>query len=189
MQGTVRIDLGRAALVLLIVVAIAGGGYGAKVYTEGLPPFGPSDDAWSGVFLTNGQAYFGHLYSGPGDYAILRDVYYVLAQQLQSQDPKAAPATQLSLQRLGGEVHGPRGEMRISKQQILFVEELRPDSPLVQAIFQLKAAPPVPAQPAPAQPTPAASASPSPSPVPPTPSVTPAPSASPTRSPAPSPTR
>jgi len=157
MNDAVTVDPRRALLVLVLAVAVIGGGYGAKAYADGLPPFAPGSDQWTGVFLTNGQAYFGHFYSGPGEYAILRDVYYVLTQQLQSQDLKAAPAPQLSLQRLGGEIHGPQGEMRISKQQILFVEELRPDSPLVQAIFQLKAAPPVPAQPAPAP-------SPSPSP-------------------------
>ena len=93
---------------------------------------------WTGVFLTNSQAYFGHFYSAPGEYARLREVYYVLATQLQSQDPNVAAQTQLSLQKLGGEVHGPRPDMRIAKTQILFVEELRADSPLVTAITQLK---------------------------------------------------
>jgi hypothetical protein len=90
------------------------------------------------VFLTNGQAYFGHFYSGPGDYARLREVYYVLQTQLQSQDPRQPSTTQLSLQKLGGEIHGPQQEMRIAKGQILFLEDLRPDSPVVLSIRQLK---------------------------------------------------
>lgn len=159
------LTLGAVALVLAL-------GYGSWAYTEGRPPFGPSDDKWSGVFLTNGQAYFGHFYNGPGDYAILRDVYYVLATQLQSQDPNAQSQTQLSLQKLGNEIHGPQPEMRISKAQILFVEELRADSPLVRAIFQQKNAPPGPAPTgatsaptqAPATPSPSPARSPSPSP-------------------------
>ena len=161
--------------------------YGTVAHSEGYLPFGQRDDQWSGVFLTNGQAYFGHFYSGPGDYARLREVYYVLATQLQSQDPNIAPQTQLSLQRLGGEIHGPTQEMKISKQQILFTEELRADSPVVTSIAQLKSGvtpqqqPQVtrpPATPGPATPGPATA-----TPGPATPAATPA------RTPSPSPTR
>src|SRR5712692_47649 len=93
----------RRILVAIVVAAVIIVGY--RGWTEGWPPIGPSDDQWTGVFLTNGQAYFGHLYSGPGEYARLREVYYVLATQLQSQDPKVPSSTQLSLQKLGGEIH------------------------------------------------------------------------------------
>jgi hypothetical protein len=121
-------------LAVLLVVLV----FGVRSYSEGAWPFGPSDDQWTGVFLTNGQAYFGHFYSGPGDYARLREVYYVLQTQLQSQDPRQPSTTQLSLQKLGGEIHGPQQEMRIAKGQILFLEDLRPDSPVVLSIRQLK---------------------------------------------------
>ena len=134
---TRALALGAATVVLVAALA-----YGTFAYADGRPPFGPGEDAWSGVFLTNGQAYFGHFYSAPGEYAILRDVYYVLAQQLQSQDPSQPAQTRLSLQRLGSEIHGPKPEMRIAKSQILFVEELRSDSPLVQSIRENKNAPP-----------------------------------------------
>ena len=106
-------------------------------------------------------------------------MYYVLATQLQSQDPQQATQTQLTLQRLGSEIHGPTPEMRISKAQILFTEELRPDSPLVQAIRELKAgggAPPAQVTPAPATPTPIVTATATPTP---TPTATPTPSPSP----------
>lgn len=169
------ITLNARSLVLALILGLAVGslGYGALAYGEGLAPFGPRDDEWSGVFLTNGQAYFGHLYSAPGDYVILRDVHYVLATQLQSQDPAQQAGTQLSLQRLGSEIHGPLSEMRIAKTQILFIERLRPDSPLIQAIVQLRNAPPAgptqqpqrtvaPSAPPPVSPSPARSPSPSP---------------------------
>ncbi len=132
-SGTRRPAIAVAGLLLVAAVA-----YGAVAYQEGYVPFGPTDDKWSGVFLTNGQAYFGHFYSGPGESARLREVYYVLATQLQSQDPSVAAQTQLTLQKLGGEIHGPTQEMKIWKQQILFVEELRPDSAVVATIAQLK---------------------------------------------------
>lgn len=158
-----------AALVAIAVVVLGGATY---AYGEGLPPFGQSDDAWSGVFLTNGQAYFGHFSSTPGDYARLREVYYVLATQLQTQDPAVAAQTQLSLQKLGGEIHGPKPDMRIAKSQILFVVELRADSPLVQSIAQQKAAPPVQLPPPTRAPQTPAATSASPSPRTPSPSPT-----------------
>ena len=162
----------RLVVILLAIVLVIG----FRAWQEGWPPFGPGEDQWTGVFLTNGQAYFGHYYAAPGDDAILRDVYYVLQTQLQSQDPTQPAQRQLSLRRLGGEIHGPQPEMRISKRQILFTEELRPDSPLVGSIKQLKsggaggttptqapAATQAPTQaPATATPRPTATASPSP---------------------------
>jgi hypothetical protein len=174
----VTVNLGSARRVLsgaLVIALAATVLYGALAYSEGYFPFGQRDDQWSGVFLTNGQAYFGHYHSGPGDYAVLREVYYVLATQLQSQDPNVRAQTQLTLQRLGGEIHGPKQEMRIAKAQILFVEDLRPDSPLVASIARLKSgatpAPQAPVQPAPATGAPATTA-----PATPTRALTPSPS-------------
>ncbi|HET8568877.1 MAG TPA: hypothetical protein VFM93_07825 [Candidatus Limnocylindria bacterium] len=167
----ITLNLRSLVLALSIVLAVAIVGYGSYAYAEGLVPFGPRDDEWSGVFLTNGQAYFGHFYGAPGEYVILRDVHYVLATQLQSQDPNQQQGTQLTLQRLGSEIHGPTNEMRIAKTQILFIERLRPDSPLLAAIVQLRSAPPAAGTQAPrtvgptaAPASPARTVSPSPSP-------------------------
>ncbi len=124
----------RRIIALIIVVLLGAGVY---AYADGQPPFGPTADTWHAVFLTNGNAYFGHFYSGPGEYATLREVYYVLVSTpLQSQNPQPTQqaSPQLTLQRLGDEIHGPKQEMKIPKTAILFVEELRPDSKLVEAI-------------------------------------------------------
>lgn len=171
--GGRRIVRALAGVVLIVALAL-----GSWSYSEGYPPFGPTDDKWSGVFLTNGQAYFGHFYSGPGEYARLREVYYVLATQLQSQDPSVAPQTQLTLQKLGGEIHGPTQEMKIWKQQILFTEELRPDSAVVLTIAQLKSGVTPAQQPQVTRP-----------PATPATTVTPATTAPAARTPSPSPTR
>ena len=160
----ITLNLRAVILAVSFVLAVVIVGYGSFAYAEGQPPFGPADDQWTGVFLTNGQAYFGHFYSGPGDYAKLRDVHYVLATQLQSQNPSQQGQTALSLQKLGGEIHGPKTEMKIAKSQILFIEELRADSPVVQSIIQLRTATPAPqpvTTPAPSA-TPVATTSPSP---------------------------
>lgn len=175
------------AAVVALLLAAGVSGYGWYASTEGLAPFEPPKDKWTAVFLSNGQTYFGNLYLGPGDFAQLRDVYYLLQTQVQSQDPQRPAQPQISLQRLGGEIHGPTSDMRISKQQILFYEELRPDSALVAAIVQLKLAPPAPPVPQ-AAPTPAPARSPA-SPSAPAATPTPVRTASPSASAPASPSR
>ena len=153
----------RLIVVLIVATLLVSG---TKAYAEGDWPFCCDQSRWTGVFLTNGQAYFGHFYEAPGDRIKLDEVYYVLATQLQSQDPRNPPQTQLSLQRLGGEIHGPQQTMWIYKTQILFLEDLRSDSPVVRSIAQLKQGgtqPPAPSSsgaPATGAPTPTASPSP-----------------------------
>lgn len=168
------------AIAVFVVTVLFG--YGWYAATEGVAPFGPSD-AYTGVFLTNGQAYFGHYYEAPGEYVQLRDVHYLLSNTTQDArqagQSAAGQTPQISLNRLGGEIHGPKPDMKISKAQILFIEELRPDSGLVAAIVALRNQPPQP----PVTTPPAASPSPSAAPATPSPSASrpPSPSASPAR--------
>ncbi|MEK7217502.1 MAG: hypothetical protein AAB374_01790 [Patescibacteria group bacterium] len=86
-------------------------------------------DAYQAVFLTNDQIYFGRLKNISSDYLILSDVYYVKVNE--------SGAGQLV--KLGaGEPHGPRDGMIINQDQVLFWENLNPDSPVVKAIQQKK---------------------------------------------------
>ena len=86
-------------------------------------------NVYQAVFLTNDQIYFGRLKNISPDYLILSDVYYV----------KVNDGGAGQLVKLGeGEPHGPRGEMIINKDQVLFWENLNFDSPVVKAIQQKK---------------------------------------------------
>ena len=98
--------------------------------------------SYQAVFLTNGQVYFGKLASSQGEYLTLQDIYYLqvvqppLQGQLQPNQP--SPSTpeqpQISLIKLGSELHGPEDEMHISKAQVLFYESLKESGQVVQAI-------------------------------------------------------
>ncbi|MBI4991619.1 MAG: hypothetical protein HZB99_00150 [Candidatus Harrisonbacteria bacterium] len=92
------------------------------------------------VFLTNGQVYFGHLKEANRDYAVLMDIYYLRVSQ-QLQPPSQQPQTRIDLVKLGNEIHAPEDTMYVPKSQIIFWENMRADSPVVQAIDQLKNAP------------------------------------------------
>lgn len=86
-------------------------------------------DTYQAIFLTNDQIYFGQLKNINSDYLILHDVYYAKVNE--------DGAGQLV--KLGdGEPHGPRGEMIINQDQVLFWENLNLDSPVVKAIQQKK---------------------------------------------------
>ena len=104
---------------------------------------------YQAVFLSNGQVYFGQLKGGKKDYAMLVNIYYL--QQVNTpvqqaapvqkdekgniiQQPAPAPQPDIRLVKLGSELHGPEDAMYIAKSQILFYENLKADSRVVQAI-------------------------------------------------------
>jgi hypothetical protein len=102
-------------------------------------------EQFQAVFLDNGQVYFGKLASVNNDYVRLSDIYYLqVEQQIQpdqddpnSQDDDAQP--QISLAKLGNELHGPEDEMFILRDKIVFWENLKGEGQVVQAINNFKA--------------------------------------------------
>lgn len=92
-------------------------------------------DKYQAVFMTNGQVYFGKLDDINSSYADLTDVYYLQVQQaVQPAAKQAEQTSQVSLTKLGSELHGPTDKMHISRDQILFWENLKGDSTVVKAI-------------------------------------------------------
>ncbi len=88
-------------------------------------------NAYQAVFLSNNQIYFGHLSIESSDYLKLREVYYI--QVIEGKNSKNR------LVRLGDtEPHGPNNEMTLYKGNIIFWENLRSDSQVVQGIQTLK---------------------------------------------------
>lgn len=96
-------------------------------------------DQHQAVFLNNGQVYFGHITGTNGDTLILEDIYYLqVDQQLQPEEEGAAEDPQVSLAKLGDEMHGPEDQMFINRDQITFWENLREDGQVSQAISQFE---------------------------------------------------
>ena len=127
-------------LVVLLVVVVAG--FIFFSYQGGEDVTVGNSNTYQAVFLANSQVYFGKLSSMRGDFLKLTDIYYLqVSQRLQPlQDGAEAPAGQdISLVKLGGELHGPTDAMDINKDYVLLVEDLRADSNLVAAIEQYKA--------------------------------------------------
>lgn len=104
----------------------------------------PSD--WHAVFLSNGQVYFGKLTNESKQYATLQDIFYLqLAQSPQPESQKTKEQPQISLVKLGNELHGPVDEMQINRDHILFIEKMKSDAKVVQSIERYKKEGPTPA--------------------------------------------
>ncbi len=89
-------------------------------------------DQYQAVFLSNDQVYFGKITSINDRYLVLEDIFYLnVDQNLQDTDE-----TSVSLTKLGSELHGPEDQMFIYTKDIIFWENLKDDSQVVQAIEQ-----------------------------------------------------
>jgi len=138
-------------LSLIIIIVIAGAGYAVVRRGISLPGHLQKDSGsnvsdYSAIFLTNGQVYFGKIYSGPSDQVDLRDIYYLqVSQQIQPNGSSATPTptdssgNNVVLVKLGNELHGPVDEMHINTSQVLFIESLKSDSKVVDAIAKYQA--------------------------------------------------
>jgi hypothetical protein len=89
---------------------------------------------WQAVFLINGQVYFGKIISATRNDIKLTNIYY-----LKTSSPKAGSipdidSDEVSLVKLGEELHGPEDLMVVGRAHILFTETLKDIAPVVKAI-------------------------------------------------------
>jgi hypothetical protein len=122
-----------ATLVLLVVVL--GGSNSAEAAIK--------KDQYQAVFLDSqdGQVYFGKLESYDVNYYKLTDIFYVrVEQKIQPEGQAASEQAQqsISLAKLGNELHGPEDEMFISRDNVLFWENLKDSGQVVTAINEYK---------------------------------------------------
>ncbi len=104
---------------------------------------------YQAVFLTNGQVYFGKLSRSEEMYVTLKDIYYLQVTQPPLQgsqqngaQQQTAAQQQISLVKLGSELHGPVDSMQINREQILFFEDMKADGKVAQAITEYQKNPP-----------------------------------------------
>ena len=94
-------------------------------------------DAYQAVFLSNGQVYFGQITKVNPDYIVLSDIFYLNASE--PVQPSSGFSNDISLVKLGCELHGPSDVMHIPKSSVTFWENLKKhDSQVVKAIEDWK---------------------------------------------------
>lgn len=95
---------------------------------------------YQAVFLSNGQVYFGKLHTYNNEYMKLSNIYYLQTKtttETSSNNPQSTSSqndANVQLIKLGSEIHGPDDEMVISKDQILFFENLKKESQVTKSI-------------------------------------------------------
>jgi len=147
------------SIIVVVVLLLGATGF---VFRYKIMPSKASTEKLSGyqaVFLTNGQVYFGKVTNANDQYVKLTSIFYLqtsggssssttqsgnsAAATANSTDPNAQ--TQLSLVKLGNELHGPADTMSINRDQILFIEDLKASGQVYQAILKYQATPQTPA--------------------------------------------
>ena len=84
---------------------------------------------YQAIFLTNDQIYFGRLKNISSDYLLLSDAHYV----------KVNEKGDGQIIKLGIiEPHGPQDKMIINQDQVLFWENLKASSPVIETIKKLQ---------------------------------------------------
>ncbi len=123
------------ALVAVLIAALAvkfglGGPKAEKEFVD--------DGKYQAVFLNGGQVYFGKIGDLNSQYLTLSNIYYLRVNEQVQPDADAAENAQqdISLAKLGCELHGPQDQMVINRDQITFWENLKDDGQVAKAIAQ-----------------------------------------------------
>ena len=137
----------KAILVIAVILSVLTAGvligWLNRSSSSATQDIGIDKNKYQAVFLVGGQLYFGRLELVDDDYLKMRDVWYI-----QSSDPinikdtatdsSGVSDNSVKLIKLGGEIHGPEDMIMFNRDQILFIENLKPDSKVVQAIKDQK---------------------------------------------------
>lgn len=120
--------LGLLLLVLVVAVIIFvafGGGKKESGYVD--------DNKLQAVFLQTGQVYFGKIKALNSNYIELESIYYL---QTSSSDTAATTNSNanVSLVKLGCELHAPYDRMVINREQVTFWENLQDDGQVAKAV-------------------------------------------------------
>lgn len=92
-----------------------------------------NDGDMQAVFLNGGQVYFGNITNLNDRYIAMSNVYYLRVNQ-QVQPGQTDAANDVSLVKLGCELHGPQDQMVINTDQVIFWENLKSDGQVVKAV-------------------------------------------------------
>lgn len=124
------------ALSILVVILIAGAIY--ILATKDNTSSQIQSDKYQAVFLNSadGQVYFGKLTVLNKNYYKLTDIYYVRVEQVQPDKNNSQTKQNISLAKLGSEIHGPQDVMYVNRDQVLFWENLKTDGQVAKAIAE-----------------------------------------------------
>ena len=91
--------------------------------------------SYQAVFLTSGQAYFGNITEINNEYIIMKNAFSIKVQQAQAdEEGEEVSSSEIKLLSIEEEFYEPEGYMLIEKDSILFIEELKDSSQIIEII-------------------------------------------------------
>jgi len=119
-----------AAVVVLIVALVAavsfGGPKAESKYVD--------SSKLQAVFLNTGQVYFGNVKTLNNKYFVLTNIYYLQTSGGSNTTTTANSNTNVSLVKLGCELHEPFDQMVINRDQVTFWENLQDNGQVAKAV-------------------------------------------------------
>lgn len=86
------------------------------------------------VFLNTGQVYFGNIKSLNDRYYVLTNIYYLQTSSSNGSTTSSSTSNNVSLVKLGCELHQPYDQMVINSTQVTFWENLQSDGQVAKAV-------------------------------------------------------
>ncbi|HEX4774250.1 MAG TPA: hypothetical protein VH234_01925 [Candidatus Saccharimonadales bacterium] len=94
------------------------------------------------VFLNTGQVYFGNVKALNSKYFVLTNIYYLQTSSGSSSSSTTTAANNVSLVKLGCELHEPYDQMVINRSQVTFWENLQDGGQVATAVKKFQQANP-----------------------------------------------
>ncbi len=118
-----------ALVIALTLLLVFSGNSQAKAVKAG---------SYQAVFLNNGQVYFGNI-KAIGDKTFdLQNIYYLQTNGGTDAAAQTTASTNVSLVKLGCELHAPVDQMLINSDQVIFWENIKDSGQVVKAIADYK---------------------------------------------------
>jgi hypothetical protein len=125
--GTSALFVVVVVLVVAVLIALGFGGPKAEgSYVE--------SKKLQAVFLNTGQVYFGDIKSLNNKYLVLTNIYYLQTSGNGQSGSTANSNTNVSLVKLGCELHSPYDQMIINRDQVTFWENLQDSGQVAKAV-------------------------------------------------------
>jgi hypothetical protein len=130
-----RVLLAAGALLVIILIFYLAGHRGGGKPVENKVNTNPVAEnlKWYAVKLTNNEIYYGQISDIKADPVVVTNVYYDYDMK-NSASSTSAETGSLRLVKRGNETHEPTGTMDVVRVQVLFMEPLKDDSKVLQAI-------------------------------------------------------
>lgn len=124
---------------LLFVVALLIAAVAWLLYSENPTPQSHyiNSSKLQAVFLNTGQVYFGNLQALNRDYMVLTNVYYLQSSNSNSSST-SSQSQNVSLVKLGCELHAPYDQMIVNTTQVTFWENLQSTGQVAKAVSQFQ---------------------------------------------------